>query len=174
MDKFMIDPKEETEIINKLQKLESPNSILNNENLSIGQVERFEEVPIGPRMFSSTTIIIWIFILFGFVFFMIYYSFKYTTNESNYIIKGNAKSFKLSLDEIKKDVKDFLRRWIEWFQSWNENISEKSRQFFFRQHVEDNTFKSKRTYDRKTKETEINNKQNSKQSDKNDKEKPDE
>jgi len=145
MDKFMIDPKEETEIINKLQKLESPNSILNNENLSVGQVERFEEVPIGHRMFSSTTIIIWIFILFGFVFFMIYYSFKYTTNESNYIIKGNAKSFKLSLDEIKEDVKDFLRRWIEWFQSWNENISDKSRQFFFRQHVENNTFKSKRT-----------------------------
>jgi len=160
----MIDPKEETEIINKLQKLESPNSILNIENLSVSKVERFEEVPIGPTMFSSTTIIIWVFILFSFVFFMIYYSFKYTMNESNYIIKSNAKSFKLSLDEIKEDVKEFLRKWIELFQSWNENISDKSRQFFFRQHVENNTFKSKRT----KKGDEKNNEEN------NDEEKPDE
>jgi hypothetical protein len=154
MDKFMIDPKEEREIINKIQKLESPNLILNNENLPVGQVERIEEIPIGPQMFSFTHWIIWILILLCFVVFMIYYSFKYTTNESNYIIKGNATSFKLSLDEIKEDIKDFLRRWIEWVQSWNENISDKSRQFFFRQHVEDNTFKSKRTIKKNQEKTE--------------------
>ena len=162
MDKFMIDPKEETEIINKLHKLESPTSFLNNENLLVGQVEN----PMGYTMFSF---IIWIFILLCFVIFMIYYSVKYRTNESNYIIKNNATSFKLSLDEIKEDIKDFLRRWIDWSKSWNENISDKSRQFFFRQHVENNTFKSKRTGGKKDdKKDDKNNKEDE------DEEKPDE
>jgi uncharacterized protein YxeA len=147
----MIDPKEEPEIINKLYEIESPsllNPVSQTENLSVNQVEDIIE---GP-MFSFTTLFWWLLVVILFIIFMIYYLIKYTANESNYIIKKNASGFKLSLDELTQDVKDFLRRWIEWFQSWNENISDKSRQFFFRQHVEDNTFKTKRNYDRKTRD----------------------
>jgi hypothetical protein len=162
----MIDPKEEPEIINKLYGIESPkNPVSKNENISVGQLEYSKE----NSMFSYTTIIMWGSILLLFIIFTIYYSIKYKANESNYIIKGNATSFKISLDEIKEDFKDFLRRWIEWFQSWNENISEKSKQFFFRQHVEDNTFKIKRTIGKKDKKMNEN-----KNADNKEQEKPDE
>ena len=152
MDKFMIDPKEEPKIINKLRELETPNYVLNPsetpENLSI--IPTVEPSNSSP-MFSFNSMVMWFFILLIFIIFIIYYRAKYTANESNYIIKDNATSFKLSLDEFKEDVKDFLRRWIEWGRSWNENISEKSKQFFFRQHVEDNTFKTKKTVGKKAK-----------------------
>ena len=143
MDKFMIDPKEEPKIINKLRELETPNYVLNpsetKENISVNpSVEPSNSYP----MFSFNSMVMWFFILLIFIIFIIYYRAKYTANESNYIIKDNATSFKLSLDEFKEDVKDFLRRWIEWGRSWNENISEKSKQFFFRQHVDKGTFKA--------------------------------
>jgi len=138
MDKFMIDPKEDiikndmidTENINEnrepsidMSPTEIPNEIMLN------------EVPIQMPSWSSW--FFWIFVLIGFIIF--YFSAKY---ESNYI-KSNSSSFKLRLDEIKEDVKDFLRTWIEWIKSFNDNLYDKSSQFFFRQHVVKDTFLSK-------------------------------
>jgi predicted PurR-regulated permease PerM len=94
------------------------------------------------KMPSWTSWIIWFFILLVFIVFVLYYSIKYRQNESSYIIKKNAKKFKITLDELKEDIKIFLRRWVEWVRSWNDNIYDKSSQFFFRQHIENGGFKS--------------------------------
>ena len=95
-----------------------------------------------PVKFSWTRWIIWILILVVFIVLVVYYGIKYALNESGYLIKKNAKGYKVSLDEMKSDVKNWLRGWIEGIQEWNENLASKTNQFFFRQHVDKGTFKA--------------------------------
>ena len=106
--------------------------------------------PIEPRPmpFSWTFWIFWIFVLAGFIAFYFYYSAKYTANEANYVIKINAKGFKISLDEWKEDIKSWLKK---WFQSSNDSLYDKSSQFFFRQHIENGAFVSKQSLKRSPK-----------------------
>jgi hypothetical protein len=91
--------------------------------------------------YSWRTWLIFVLTLFVFVIFAIYYAAKFILNESKYIIKKNAKTYKVSFDEIKEDVKTFLRTRIESIQEWNEDLYSKINQFFFRQHVENGVFK---------------------------------
>ena len=95
-----------------------------------------------PVRFSLTRWILWILILVLFIVIAVYYSIKYAMNESGYLIKKNAKGYKISLDEMTSDVKKWLRGWVEGIQEWNENLSSKTNQFFFRQHVDKGTFKA--------------------------------
>ena len=95
-----------------------------------------------PVRFSLTRWILWILILVFFIVITVYYSIKYAMNESGYLIKKNAKGYKISLDEMTSDVKKWLRGWVEGIQEWNENLSSKTNQFFFRQHVDKGTFKA--------------------------------
>jgi uncharacterized protein YxeA len=95
-----------------------------------------------PVRFSLTRWILWILILVFFIVIAVYYSIKYAMNESGYLIKKNAKGYKISLDEMTSDVKKWLRGWVEGIQEWNENLSSKTNQFFFRQHVDKGTFKA--------------------------------
>ena len=95
-----------------------------------------------PVRFSLTRWILWILILVLFIVLVLYYSIKYAMNESGYLIKKNAKGYKISLDEMTSDVKKWLRGWVEGIQEWNENLSSKTNQFFFRQHVDKGTFKA--------------------------------
>ena len=95
-----------------------------------------------PVRFSLTRWILWILILVLFIVITVYYSIKYAMNESGYLIKKNAKGYKISLDEMTSDVKKWLRGWVEGIQEWNENLSSKTNQFFFRQHVDKGTFKA--------------------------------
>jgi uncharacterized protein YxeA len=95
-----------------------------------------------PVKFSLFRWILWILILVLFIVLALYYAIKYALNESGYIIKKNAKEYKVSLDEMKSDIKNWLRGWVEGIQDWNENLASKTNQFFFRQHVDKGTFKS--------------------------------
>ena len=95
-----------------------------------------------PVKFSWTRWILWILILVLFIVLSIYYAIKYALNESGYIIKKNAKGYKVSLEELTSDVKGWLRGWVEGIRDWNENLGSKTNQFFFRQHVDKGTFKA--------------------------------
>ena len=95
-----------------------------------------------PVRFSWTRWILWILILVVFIVLVVYYTIKYALNESGYLIKKNAKGYKISLEELKSDVKDWLRGWVEGIRGWNENLASKTNQFFFRQHVDKGTFKA--------------------------------
>jgi hypothetical protein len=134
----MIDPKEDI-VLNNI--IESENINENREpSIDMSPTEIPKEIMLNEppiQMPSWSSWFFWIFVLIGFIIF--YFSAKY---ESNYI-KSNASSFELRLDEIKEDVKDFLRTWIEWIKSLNDSLYDKSSQFFFRQHVVKDTFLSK-------------------------------
>lgn len=95
-----------------------------------------------PVRFSLTRWIIWILALTLFIVIAIYYSIKYALHSSGYLIKKNAKGYKISLEEMKTDIKNWLRDWVERIRDWNENLGSKTNQFFFRQHVDKGTFKA--------------------------------
>jgi hypothetical protein len=86
----------------------------------------------------------WIFIFVTFLIITLYYGLKYTLYESKFILKKNASTYQISLDEMKEDIKHYLRTWIEWFQDLNENINDKTNQYFFKQHVQNGAFKVKK------------------------------
>jgi uncharacterized protein YxeA len=95
-----------------------------------------------PVKFSWSRWILWIIILIVFIVIAGYYTIKYALNESGYLIKKNAKGYKVSLEELQSDVKGWLRGWVEGIREWNENLGSKTNQFFFRQHVDKGTFKA--------------------------------
>jgi len=155
MDKFMIDPKEE--LINNLEQSKSVLNIPFKVSISDLQIQK---EPINHFSVSSWLILIVIFFLILLIFTIFIFSKKYEANDEN--------NFKSTLDELKENIKGFLRsfsnsntvinserdnnfmysiknwiqNWIQRFQSWND----KSKQFIFRQYLQDNTFKSKKTY----------------------------
>lgn len=91
--------------------------------------------------YSWRTWLIFVLTLFAFVIFAIYYAAKFILNESKYVIKKNAKTYKVSFGEIKKDINTFWKTKIESIQEWNEDLYAKINQFFFRQHVDNGVFK---------------------------------
>lgn len=139
MDKFMIDPKEEF-----------TNHIPFKVSISDSKVQK---EPIIYFSVSSRLILIIIFFLILSIFTIFIFSKKYEANHEN--------SFKSTLDKLKDNIKEFLRsfsntdvnnerdnnfmysikNWIQGLKSWND----KSKQFFFRQYIQDNTFKSNKT-----------------------------
>lgn len=157
MDKFMIDPKPEP--INELPKpeenisistpIEEPNIEPPVDDVPIIPLETNEFIPSTPEPtpepISRRSWILWLFVLFAFLAFYFYYRAKYTANESQYLIKSNAKTFKISLNEFKEDLKAWFLGWGDWIKSFNNNLYDKSSQFFFRQHLENGAFVSKRS-----------------------------
>jgi hypothetical protein len=95
-----------------------------------------------PVKFSWTRWILWILVLVLFIVLSLYYSIKYALYRSGYLIKKNAKGYKISLEELKTDIQDWLTKWVEGIRDWNENLTGKTNQFFFRQHVDKGTFKA--------------------------------
>jgi hypothetical protein len=103
------------------------------QNMYIIEPVEFER---PERTWSSW--IMQVLILIAFLGFVIYFTIKYAFNESEYVIKKNAKTFKVSLDEIKEDIKSGLRT---WFDNWNNGFYTKMNKYFFQQHVDNGTFK---------------------------------
>jgi hypothetical protein len=95
-----------------------------------------------PVRFSWTRWILWILLLVLFIILSLYYSIKYALYRSGYLIKKNAKGYKISLDELKTDIQDWLTKWVEGIRDWNDSLTGKTNQFFFRQHVDKGTFKA--------------------------------
>jgi Fic family protein len=95
-----------------------------------------------PVRFSWTRWILWILLLVLFIILSLYYSIKYALYRSVYLIKKNAKGYKISLEELKTDIQDWLTKWVEGIRDWNDSLTGKTNQFFFRQHVDKGTFKA--------------------------------
>ncbi len=147
MDKFMIDPptiqrpeldnqvveKEPIVISDDVPKMQHTyyEPVLNSQNEIV--LEEIEEQP-SYRWFSIIGLII-------FVAYLIYYAFKYMQNKDNYLIKQNAKSFDVTLDELKSDVKDFLKAKYEQFMDWKEHRKMSTNKYIFNKHVENGTLK---------------------------------
>lgn len=133
MDHFMIDPKGELKRID-----ETPVIIENKIEYQPPQTEYpVYQAPIEPeqKSFLQWTIFIPI-VLILFIAFSIYYAFKYAINEKHYIIKQNAKTYKLNLEEMKYDIKNWLRTTYGSIQEYIKTI--------FNVRVENGTFKVKR------------------------------
>ena len=148
MDKFMIDPKEEI-----IHNLEPSNSI--NAPFKVVSDLNIQNKNDNPINWFYTWLILF-FILFFFIFFLILFfifSKRYTKEDDD--DENNEHDLKSSLDKFKENIKNFIRSfsmknlnfngiiksWIETIQSWNNKLN----QFLFRQYIEDNTFKSKKT-----------------------------
>lgn len=55
-------------------------------------------------------------ILILFIILLIYYAIKYNIYENNFIINQNAEGYKITLEDIKQDIKNTLRTWMEKFE----------------------------------------------------------
>jgi len=104
-------------------------------------VMTFTEIPITePVKQTWFSFLWWGCILFVFILLSMYYAFKMYANKQNYIIKINADTFQLTLDNMREDIQDWLLSWRDWKEDMSDYIS----QFLFRQHVQNGTFKVKK------------------------------
>jgi len=104
-------------------------------------VMTFTEIPITePVKQTWFSFLWWGCILLVFILLSMYYAFKMYANKQNYIIKINADTFQLTLDNMREDIQDWLLSWRDWKEDMSDYIS----QFLFRQHVQNGTFKVKK------------------------------
>lgn len=100
-----------------------------------------QQLPINePVKRSLFSLLWWTIILLLFIILCIYYSFKYYKNKQNYIIKINADKFRLSLDNIREDIEEYLLSWREWY----ENILNKINHYVSFPYIQNNTLKVKK------------------------------
>ena len=104
-------------------------------------VMTFTEIPITePVKQTWFSFLWWGCILLVFILLSMYYAFKMYANKQNYIIKINADTFQLTLDNMREDIQNWLLSWRDWKEDMSDYIS----QFLFRQHVQNGTFKVKK------------------------------
>jgi hypothetical protein len=77
-----------------------------------------------------------------FIGYAIYYAAKTIYKQKNYLIKKNATSLDITLDELKTDIKNFLKTKYEDFLDWKEDIRMNSNKYFFKKHLENGEFKA--------------------------------
>jgi hypothetical protein len=152
MDKFMIDkyvepkltnePYEQLKLSSKVQlpeKLQEPietqhtyyePEIIDNELL----LEQVEESP-SYRFITIIGLII-------FIGYAIYYAVKTMYYNQNYLIKKNANTLDVTLEELKTDIKNYLKETYEKFVDWKENLKAKSNKYFFKKHLDNGAFKA--------------------------------
>jgi hypothetical protein len=85
---------------------------------------------------SLSYYIFWIFIIIVFIVLSLYFTLKIYLNKSKYVIKKNAENYKISLDDIKFDIKKWLISLQDWKDSWN--------QFLFNRYIDNGKFKVKK------------------------------
>ena len=166
IDKFMIDkyikPADTVQIPNEVKipnEVQIPNEIQIPNTVQIAEnpqpIEReqtyyepeiidnelvLEEVQEEPSYrFTTITTIIGLIILVGYA---IYYAVKTTYYKNNYLIKKNATSLDITLEELKSDIKNYLKETYEKFLDWKDNMKTKSNKYFFKRHLDNGAFKA--------------------------------
>ena len=148
----MIDPKGELKRIdenviqeNRIQEYPKPELILSQNNNTIEEYPKSENTPLiieqeeqQPQNSNIFSAIFFIIVFIFFILFSIYYAYKYTLNEKNYLIKSNAKTYKINLDELKHDIKNWLR--TSYY-----NIEEYFDKLFSNRHIKNGTFVVKKS-----------------------------
>lgn len=151
MDKFMIDkyikekyesrlPQKlalpETKYISEIQeKREEPPTYYEPEIIENELVLEPVEEPPSYRFI----IIIGLIIFIGYA---IYYAVKTMYNKKNYLIKKNANTLDVTLEELKTDIKNYLKETYEKFVDWKENLKTKINKYFFKKHLDNGAFKA--------------------------------
>lgn len=70
---------------------------------------------------SYTNYIIPVLVVFiFFIIFLIYYAIKYNIYEKHFIINQNAEGYQVTLEDIKQDIKNTWRTWMEKFEYYRE------------------------------------------------------
>ena len=147
MDKFMIDkyikPADTVQIPNEVQIPENPQPIereqIYYEPEIIDNEIVLEEVQEEPSYRFTTITIIGLIILVGYA---IYYAVKTMYYKNNYLIKKNATSLDITLEELKSDIKNYLKETYEKFLDWKDNMKTKSNKYFFKRHLDNGAFKA--------------------------------
>lgn len=104
--------------------------IINNEII-------LEEVQEEPSYRFIT--IIGLILLVGYT---IYYAVKTMYYKNNYLIKRNATSLDITLDELKTDIKNYLKETYEKFTDFKENLRTNFNKYNFKQHLDNGAFKA--------------------------------
>ena len=147
MDKFMIDkyikPADTVQIPNEVQIPENPQPIEREQTYYEPEIIDneivLEEVQEEPSYRFTTITIIGLIILVGYA---IYYAVKTMYYKNNYLIKKNATSLDITLEELKSDIKNYLKETYEKFLDWKDNMKTKSNKYFFKRHLDNGAFKA--------------------------------
>jgi hypothetical protein len=77
-----------------------------------------------------------------FIGYAIYYALKTMYYKQNYLIKQNANTLDVTLEELKTDIKNYLKETYEKFIDWKENLKTRSNKHFFKKHLDNGAFKA--------------------------------
>ena len=151
MDKFMIDKyikeKYESRLPPKVQLSETKTPI------EIQEKQEQEHTYYEPEIIESELVLepveeqpsyrfITIIGLILFIGYAIYYAVKTMYYKQNYLIKKNANTLDVTLEELKTDIKNYLKETYEKFIDWKENLKTKSNKYFFKKHLDNGAFKA--------------------------------
>jgi hypothetical protein len=151
MDKFMIDKYIEPKITNNISE---KNQIADKVELIKTEepIER-QHTYYEPELIDNEIVLeevqeepsyrfITIFGLFLLVGYAIYYAVKTMYNKNNYLIKKNATTLDITLDELKIDTKNFIKETYEKFIDFKDNLRTKSKIYNFKKHLDNGVFKA--------------------------------
>ena len=157
MDKFMIDKyvkeKYENRLLPKVLSIENqnPSEIQTTPGNSepIDRPHTYYEPEISDHEIvlepvEETPSYRWITIigLIIFIGYAIYYAVKTMYNKKNYLIQQNANTLDVTLEELKTDIKNYLKEMYEKFVDWKDNLKMKSNTYFFKKHLDNGAFKA--------------------------------
>lgn len=151
MDKFMIDKY----VKEKYESRLLPSVRLKETNHPVEIQEKREEPPTyyEPELIENELVLesveelpsyrfITIIGLILFIGYAIYYAVKTMYYKQNYLIKKNATTLDITLEELKTDIKNYLKETYEKFVDWKENWKTKSNKYFFKKHLDNGAFKA--------------------------------
>jgi hypothetical protein len=151
MDKFMIDKYIEPKITNNISE---KNQISDKvELIKTEEPIQRQHTYYEPELIDNQIVLeevqeepsyrfITIFGLFLLVGYAIYYAVKTMYNKNNYLIKKNATTLDITLDELKIDIKNFIKETYEKFIDFKDNLRTKSKIYNFKKHLDNGAFKA--------------------------------
>jgi uncharacterized protein YxeA len=147
IDKY-VEPKlmnkqyEEVKISSKVQLPEKPQKVIEIQHKYYEPEIIDNNIVLEPVEKQPSYKFITIIGLLIIVGYSIYYAVKTIYNKNNYLIKQNANTLDITLDELKLDVKNFIKEKYENFLDWKENLKTKSNKFLFKKHLDNGAFKA--------------------------------
>ena len=143
MDKFMIDKYVEAKSINeKVQQVESIQEPIDRTPIYYEPDIYDNKIVLDEVQEQPSYRFITIIGLVLVIFYTIYYAVKTMYYKNNYLIKTNANTLDITLDELKIDVKNYIKEMYEKFLDWKDNLKMKSNKYMFKKHLDNGAFKA--------------------------------
>ena len=134
MDKFMIDKYIQPKQIDKALEIHQP--IEHTHTYYEPKIYDNKVILEEPVQEQTSYRLITIIGLILFICYAIYYAVKTMYNKNKYLIKKNATTLEITLDELKIDVKNFIKEKYEGFLDWKENWKTSSNKFMFKKYLD--------------------------------------